>query len=411
MSNDKLALYLSAEKYRLSKNIPKAIELLKKILAIEPDDLGILKKLTTLYEKENMLQEASAMYLTTATVYQQRHDKAAARDAVDKALKLTPENPAALDLLKTFDAVVPPQEKEGPGKPDAKPDPPVPDVKTPPDDIPPVKLDTHLFKDLTEEQLESIVNVITPLKILKGTCVFEEGELSNSLYIISEGSFEVRTNVTVPGNEKQNTIFSILTPGQFFGEFAFLTNCPRVATVRAREDSLVYQLSKEDLNAIIKQFPVVEDRLFLFYKSRALDLVLTKSALFGGIAVAERRELLELFVLKKYKTGEYIITEGQKDDHLFLIKKGELRVETTNPQGKKVFLSTLSQHQFFGEISFLTGLPRTADVLAITDCEILLISKEDLETIIIKHPNIEKVLKQYHQHRAISTAETLTRKK
>ncbi|MBN2382462.1 cyclic nucleotide-binding domain-containing protein [bacterium] len=399
MNNDKLALYLSAEKYRLAKNMTKAIKLYREIVEIEPDDLGILKKLTAIYEKEHQNPEAAEMYEKIARVYLDRAQPDLALEMAQKSLELDPGNRGASEIAHDIKN----KQKEAE---QAKAPAVVPKERPVEPEVPPIRLDTPLFKDMNEEQLEMIVKVIIPLKMLKGTRVFEEGELSNSLYIISEGSFEVRTKVSSV-DEEHDTVFSVLTPGHFFGEFAFLTNCPRVATVTAREDSLVYQLTKENLDEIIKQYPEVEERLFLFYKSRALDLVLAKSPLFRGISIEERREMLELFVLKKFKSGDYLIREGQKDDNLFLIKKGELRVETTTHKDKKVFLNTLGQHQFFGEISFLTGLPRTADVIAVTDCEILLIGKEDLETLIIKHPHIEEVLKRFQNYRAVSTAEKL----
>lgn len=400
MSNDKLALYLSAEKHRLAKNISRAIKIYEQILEIEPDDLGILKKLTGLYVSENISDKAAALYKTIARIQMQKERIEFAFDAVRKALELTPDDKEAASLLEEIE-----ESQKVDIEVEAGED--TPNIEEA--EVPPIKLETPLFKDLNDEQLESIIKVITPLKIPKETNVFKEGDLSNSLYIISDGSFEVRTNISISQDTNTENVFSVLTPGHFFGEFAFLTGCPRVATVQASEDSIVYQLTKEDLDDIIKQFPEVEDRLFLFYKSRALDLVLAKSPLFKDISVDERREMLELFVLKKFNAGEYIIKEGQKDDSLYLIKKGELRVETSNLKGKKVFLSTLGQHQFFGEISYLTGLPRTADVIAATDCEILLIGKEDLQNIISTHPNIEKVLKQFQQHRALSTAQTLTK--
>lgn len=400
MSNSKLALYLTAEKYRLVKNYSRALPLYEQIIQLEPNDLGVLKKLASMYEKEAMHAQATDTYVKIARAHLILQQTELAREAVSTALGFTPDHADALRLQQEMAAI----ETGVVDSAAAAAEPSGIRQST----TPPVKLDTPLFKDLTEEQWESVVKVVIPLKIMKDTVVFHEGDLSNSLYIVKEGSFEVRTKITDGAGVAVDTVFSILGQGQFFGEFAFLTGSPRVATVRAREDSEVYQFTKADLDEIVKGHPEVEGRLFLFYKSRALDMVLAKSSLFHTVPAEERRELLEHFVLRKFKPGELIIREGQRDDNLFLIKKGELRVETTDLKGRTVFLSTLSQHQFFGEISFLTGVPRTATITAASDVELLLIGREDLVRVIKKYPNIEQILRRFQQSRADETLKRMT---
>ncbi|MFC1849757.1 cyclic nucleotide-binding domain-containing protein [candidate division CSSED10-310 bacterium] len=396
MSDSKIALYLAAEKYRLGKNYKKAIEKYRESLRIEPGDLAIIKKLSGLLEKENRDEEAAESYLYMARVLVEKENLEDAIATVQRALALKPDNPTGVTLLQELqeEATIPIDvvDEEDDDQDQIK------DLETPP-----VQLDTPLFKDLNEEQLETIINVITTQKVSQDTIIFQEGDTSDSLYIVSEGSVEVRTKVAREDDAKKDTVFSVLESGQFFGEFAFLTGKPRVATVTAREDSVIYTLTKTDLDDIIKKYPEVESRLFLFYKSRALDLVLAKSELFHSFAVEERRELLERFILKKYAAGDLIIREGQEDDNLFLIKKGTLRVETTKAKGQKIVLGTLEQHQFFGEISFLTRVPRTADVVADTDAELLYIGREDLEQIITKHPHVKNTLEQFQQSRAMET--------
>lgn len=398
MSDTKLALYLSAEKYRMGKLYKKAVKKYQAMEELDPNDLGILKKLALCYGKLGNSDEEASTYLRMARI-QKRNDKPELCKAlIEKTLALKSDFPDAVKMLKELEETIAIEKSET-----------ISDkIEIQEIETPPVKLETPLFKNLNDDQLESIIKVISTLKITKGMDVFKEGDSSYSLYIIKEGKFDVKTSITSETKIVKQNILSQLTKGFFFGEFAFLTGTPRVATVTASEDSVIYELTKENLEKLIKTNPEIEDRLFLFYKSRALDLVLAKSPLFNSVPAKERQVMLEEFVLKKYKKGEIIIKEGQKSGSLFLIKNGEVSVETTSPKGKQVFLNKIGKHQFFGEISFLTDLPRTATVTAFTDCELLLIGKEDLLRIVEKFPNIRKVLTNFQQHRAMSTVEKLS---
>lgn len=408
MDKSKLALYLTAEKYRLGKGYTRAIRLYQEILAIDEDDLGVLKKLALCHEKNNEPEKAIPVYYQMANIHEKGKDVDNALAALEKAREISPDKEETLNRIEQLQ-----QKKEALV---AETEASVSDDVIAMDDgkkiqelqTPPVRFETPLFKDLNEEQWDSIIELIIPLQMPAGTIVFHEGDSSSSLYIVREGSFEVSTSVSETSDSPEEAVFSVLGPGQFFGEFAFLTGKPRVATVKAQEDSVVYQLTKEALDSLVSKYKEIEDRLFLFYKSRALDLVLAKSKLFSAIPATERREMLEWFVMQKFKAGDTVVAEGQKGDDIYLIKKGEVRVETSSPEGDQIVLSILGQHQFFGEVSFLSGRPRTANVIASTDCEILTIGREDLEKIIVKYPQIEKILRNYQARRAQSTLEKLT---
>jgi cAMP-dependent protein kinase regulator len=67
----------------------------------------------------------------------------------------------------------------------------------------------------------------------------------------------------------------------------------------------------------------------------------------------------------------------------------------------------LRPHQFFGEVSFLTGVPRTATVTPVEFCEVLKLGEAELHRLVEDHPALAKVLEKYHLDRVMATAETL----
>jgi CRP/FNR family transcriptional regulator/CRP/FNR family cyclic AMP-dependent transcriptional regulator len=74
-------------------------------------------------------------------------------------------------------------------------------------------------------------------------------------------------------------------------------------------------------------------------------------------------------------------------------------------QGKKVQLAVLQPSDFFGEIAFLTGKPRTATVEAIEETELLEVPEDELLDLISKRPRIKQVLQKYHEERVKNTLE------
>ncbi len=73
--------------------------------------------------------------------------------------------------------------------------------------------------------------------------------------------------------------------------------------------------------------------------------------------------------------------------------------------GKKVELAALQASDFFGEIAFLTGKPRTATVETTEESDVLEVAEEDLNEMIVKSPRIREVLHNYHEQRVKSTLE------
>ncbi len=68
-------------------------------------------------------------------------------------------------------------------------------------------------------------------------------------------------------------------------------------------------------------------------------------------------------------------------------------------------MPSLQASDFFGEIAFLTGKPRTATVEAIEESDMLEVSELNLNEMIDKRPRIKEVLQKYHEERVKSTLE------
>jgi CRP-like cAMP-binding protein len=87
-----------------------------------------------------------------------------------------------------------------------------------------------------------------------------------------------------------------------------------------------------------------------------------------------------------FHKGEVIIKEGDRDRRLFIIMKGEVEVMKGLGSKQERRLRTLGPHSYFGEMSLIDDLVRSASVVAKCDTQILSLDQWNLHKEIEKYP-------------------------
>jgi small-conductance mechanosensitive channel/CRP-like cAMP-binding protein len=119
---------------------------------------------------------------------------------------------------------------------------------------------------------------------------------------------------------------------------------------------------------------------------RTIDLFrdLPDSAL-GRVASAAR--------LRRYETGEIVVDQGEQGEELYLCVRGRLSVTHTIEGARESReLARLDPGGIFGELSLLTGAPRSATVIAVQPCELLVIDKDALAPVLGSEPDLAERL-------------------
>jgi len=137
------------------------------------------------------------------------------------------------------------------------------------------------------------------------------------------------------------------------------------------------------------------------------SLPMEQAPLFSGIPREELVSLLTSVTPRHHAAGETILREGEPGDALFLIAAGTVRVFTRSDGGEEIPLAALGAGEFFGEVSLLTGRPRTATVTALTDVDLLRLDRAAVNKLRELHPGIEASLSEFHRRRAEKTVEAL----
>ena len=124
---------------------------------------------------------------------------------------------------------------------------------------------------------------------------------------------------------------------------------------------------------------------------------------FSPLSADERKKLADEATLHVFNAGEIIIREGDPGRSIYVILDGQVRVFTRDHHGEELELALLGIGQFFGEMSFLTGKPRSGSVSAQDTSVIVELSYTSMRRVVKEHPTVKKVLVEYYQHRLGST--------
>lgn len=100
-------------------------------------------------------------------------------------------------------------------------------------------------------------------------------------------------------------------------------------------------------------------------------------SLFSALPESDLILLSKQAVTKTYKKNTVMVNAGDETNSLYLILEGSVRVYLEDEQGKEVTINLLESGDSFGELALISGDPRSANVAALEDCRLAVISKTD----------------------------------
>ncbi|HEY4044442.1 MAG TPA: mechanosensitive ion channel family protein [Rhodopila sp.] len=121
------------------------------------------------------------------------------------------------------------------------------------------------------------------------------------------------------------------------------------------------------------------------------EALLGQVDLFRGFDAAERAELAAKMRPRVVESGQMIVRQGDAGDFLYLLGEGLLDVEVGRGEHSPI-QDCIVPGGVFGEISLLTGKPRTASVTAALDSVVYEIHRQDLDPIVKRRPEIAEGL-------------------
>ncbi len=129
--------------------------------------------------------------------------------------------------------------------------------------------------------------------------------------------------------------------------------------------------------------------------------------LFSGMSPEEFDDFTKMMVVHTLQSGVPIVKQGDTGKSVYVIATGSVKVWTTTQSGERLDLAVLGPSDFFGEISFLTGNPRTATVETAEESVILEVTEDKLSELVLRRPRVMQRLQEYSDMRSKGTSQKL----
>ena len=259
-----------------------------------------------------------------------------------------------------------------------------------------------LFSSLDKYAFEAVVQQLDLRWMKKGEVLLEEGRQGDSMFVVVQGVVNV-----LHGDDKR--IIATMAEGAFFGEMALMTDSPRLASVVAAKDGLLFEIHRARLQDIFNRYPGVYEVMESFYKDRLLANALRASPLFRPLSDGEKQTVSDRFARHSLPPQTVVLEQGKPGGGICLLLRGKCEVFHTGGKGEQVPLPGLKEGDIFGEISALLDGPCTATVRTASFCEVLELSRDDFRSLVLPNPEVKAIVRKMAGERLQRTADLLDR--
>lgn len=364
----------AAGRYAAEGELLRALALCKLIAAVDPDRRQALQALTDLYA---LHLEGGQTALLPASM----------------AGALASQEPAPdldLEALRPFRPPLPPPAADEPALPPA---PEAREIDLGP--LPP----SPLLSALDRDAFAALALAVELRWVSAGEVVVEEGQPGDSMFIVAQGVVDVR---------HAGKVVAVMPEGSFFGEMALLGDAPRLATVSATRNGLLFEVQRARLQQIVAARPAVGKVIDAFCRDRLLANVLRASPVFRPLSERERSAIREQFVRHTLQPGQVALTQGERGRGFHVILRGKCDALHQTEKGE-VPLRQMREGEVFGEISLLLDGPCTATVRAASFCEVLELPRDAFRAHVLANAEVRAMIEKIADERLARTAEVLER--
>jgi len=244
---------------------------------------------------------------------------------------------------------------------------------------------SFLFKNMRAAQIRGVIDCMIREDIAAGTMLIKEGDKGDKFYVALTGEYEV----LVGGNPVKT-----LGAGGNFGELALMYDCPRSASIRAKIDCVVCSLDR------------LSFKKYIMYANESQHDVqvktLKKVPIMQGLSDKILNQVSESLLRETFDAGVTIIKEGDAGNVFYMVEEGEVDV---NSAGN--FIRTMGPGAFFGEQALLNNEPRGATCVAKTQCTLLVMDRENFETLFGPLKDLKRTMNAAHRERLKTQSSSL----
>lgn len=241
-----------------------------------------------------------------------------------------------------------------------------------------IREDAHLMEVLqpNKEQIAMFVEEMKWLEVPMGQCIYQEGEMCDSLFVVHDGLLEIKEKGRHMGK---------LRMGQSFGELGLLYGTPSNQEIRATRDSVVWELNHEAFSAAQKKKPAT--------RSKAYADMLKQVPAMVKIVEDKVMTLADALDEVSFVYKEEVLPAGVKVNKFFLVWEGSLQIGTAD-DGR-----CLKSGDHFGLEEMGHGRFQQHRIWVKSETAVLLIvDRVSLEMLV--DMNVEKLLLMHNEEKA-----------
>jgi len=216
-----------------------------------------------------------------------------------------------------------------------------------------------------------VYDVMKRQEVKKGDVIIKQGDEGDWFYVVDEGQYTVSID---QGGQSIEILKYTTTGGNnpCFGELALMYSKPRAATVKADMDGVLWAMDRKSFRAILMKS-----------SSASLTKTLRSVEVLKSLSVGQLQRLQDLLSEETFKADQYIITQGDASENLYILAEGRVKVTRKDSVSQEAkHLMELGPGTYFGERALLNSEPRAANVIALTTAKVLFISKDAFEEVL-----------------------------
>jgi small-conductance mechanosensitive channel/CRP-like cAMP-binding protein len=144
----------------------------------------------------------------------------------------------------------------------------------------------------------------------------------------------------------------------------------------------IYRRSEIDIPFPVRHVLLEQQGQAVTQQEDGYEKVIGSVEIFAPLSAEEKEAVARSAIKSVFAPGELILRRGAPGDSMFVIYRGNVEVQLPNRDGHAQQVAELKPGSFFGEMALLTGEPRNADVVAVSEVETLEITKGILQQLL-----------------------------
>ena len=160
-----------------------------------------------------------------------------------------------------------------------------------------------LFRDLSEEEVDELMQASRLFRAGKDTILVKEGMVGTGLYILVNGSAEVK----VTDSEGNETLLAVVERGSTIGELSLIDSSPHSATVVCSEPSTLFHIDTASFNRLRTQHSAAAFKVLRAIAPMVCERLRTINDRIAGIFADPQASMKEIerMYLRKTEANRY----------------------------------------------------------------------------------------------------------